>query len=178
MLNERTPSASISPFSCVFSLVFEPLHVFSITKKKKKKLNNLHQPPSSLSYPLLPKIDLYNCFSPNTTVTGILLHQWTPPVSRQTSSLALLSSTLGDILKWPQWGLLLQLLVSYMYSMLFSILASLEFIFFKPFILYHRIFLCLPFNVDILQDSAFILLFFSFFTLFISNFTFTHGLKW
>lgn len=128
MLNERTPSASISPFSCVFSLVFEPLHVFCITKKKK--LNNLHQPPSSLSYPLLLKIDLYNCFSPNTTVTGILLHQWTPPVSRQTSSLALLSSTLGDILKWPQWGLLLQLFVSYMYSMLFSILASLEFFFF------------------------------------------------
>ena len=109
MLNERTPSASISPFSCVFSLVFEPLHVFCITKKKK--LNNLHQPPSSLSYPLLLKIDLYNCFSPNTTVTGILLHQW-------------------DILKWPQWGLLLQLFVSYMYSMLFSILASLEFFFF------------------------------------------------
>jgi len=130
MLNELTPSASISPFSCIFSLVFEQPHVFCITKKIKH-LNDLHQPPSSLSYSLLLKIDPYNCITPNTTVTGILLHQWTPPVSRQTSLLTLLLSTLGDILKLLQWGLLLHLLMSYMYSMLFSILASPEFFFFN-----------------------------------------------
>lgn len=61
----------------------------------------------------------------------------------------------------------------YYFSIIQIYLPFLSFIFsFKS-----RIFLYLLFNVDILQESVLVLFIFSFYTLSISNLTFTHGLN-